>query len=62
MWHDLLSALALVMVIEGLLPFLNPAGFRNAMRTAAEMGDHQLRVASLLSMVAGVILLYLIRA
>jgi len=61
MWHDLFSALALVMVIEGLLPFLNPAGFRRAMLAMTEMSDRQLRSASLFSMLAGVVLLYLVR-
>ncbi len=62
MWHDLLSALALVMVIEGLLPFLNPGGFRRAVRAMTEMSDRQLRYASLFSMLGGVLLLYLVRA
>ena len=34
MWHELLLALSLVLVVEGLLPFVNPAGFRQAMQLA----------------------------
>lgn len=61
MWDDLLSALALVLVIEGLFPFLSPTGFRNKMSAMLEMGDHQIRIASLVSMGIGLVLLYLIR-
>lgn len=58
MWHDLLVALALVFVIEGIWPFLNPQGLRQAMRAIAELDDRALRIAGLLSMVSGVVLLY----
>lgn len=60
MWHDILLALALVLVIEGLLPFLNPAGFRHAMQLIAQMDDKQLRVSGFTSMIAGVLLMYMI--
>jgi uncharacterized protein YjeT (DUF2065 family) len=61
MWDDLLRALALLLVLEGLLPFLNPEGMRRALRMMGEMGDRQIRVAGLASMLVGVVLLYLIR-
>ena len=60
MWHELLIALALVMVIEGVLPFLNPGAMRRMMLTAAEMDDRSLRTAGLVCMVIGVIMLYLV--
>jgi uncharacterized protein len=58
MWHDLLVALALVFVIEGVWPFLSPGGLRQAMRAVAELNDRALRIAGLASMVSGVALLY----
>lgn len=61
MWDDLLSALALVLVIEGLFPFLSPAGFRKKMLAMLDMDDGQIRVASLVSMIVGLVLLYFIR-
>lgn len=61
MWDDLLSALALVLVIEGLFPFLSPAGFRKKILAMAEMNDSQIRTASIISMAVGLVLLYLIR-
>ena len=60
MWHDLLVALALVMVIEGVLPFLNPTGMRKMMRMVSEMDDKALRMTGLVSMLLGVGMLYLV--
>lgn len=62
MWDDLMAATALVLVIEGMLPFLSPKRFREALYMAAQMTDKGLRVMGLASMVLGVIVLYLIRA
>ena len=61
MWQDLGAALALILVIEGILPFANPKGFRNLMRMAGEMDDKSLRSSGLFSMAAGLLLLYLVR-
>lgn len=59
-WIDLWRALALVLVIEGLLPFLSPRVTRQTLATAAQMPDRVLRGAGLLSMLAGVAVLYLV--
>lgn len=61
MWDDLLSALALMLVLEGVLPFLSPKGFREKMMVMLEMNDSQIRFASLTAMLAGVVLLYLVK-
>ena len=61
MWQDLLAALALVLVIEGILPFASPKGFRNMLRLVGEMDDRTLRNSGLFSMLAGLVLLYLVR-
>ncbi|WP_297529542.1 DUF2065 domain-containing protein [Thiohalobacter sp.] len=60
MWNDLFVALALVLVIEGMLPFLSPQRMREAMLSIARMDDRILRITGLLSMLAGVGLLYLV--
>ena len=57
----LLPALALVLVIEGLLPFLVPAFWREAFRRLIELSDGQLRFIGLTSLLAGLLLLYLSR-
>lgn len=60
MWHDLLAAIALVLVIEGVLPFLSPRAMRRVILQLVEADDRSLRTAGLISMVLGVLLLYLI--
>ena len=60
-WSDLGTALALVLVIEGLLPLLSPRGFRQAMIAAVQMNDRVLRTVGLATMVTGVLLVYWIR-
>ena len=57
----LLPALALMLVIEGLLPFLLPAVWRETFRRLIEMSDGQLRFIGLSSMLTGLLLLYLSR-
>lgn len=61
MWDSIIPALALVLVIEGMLPFLSPKGWREAMSQAAQLPDKVLRGLGFFSMLAGVIVLYLVR-
>ena len=60
-WQDLLAAFALYLVLEGLLPFLNPAAFRRFVSAMSELSDSTLRNVGLGSMVAGMVLLYIVR-
>ena len=60
MWNELLVAVALLFVIEGVWPFINPSGLRRTLLMIAHQGDHSLRVMGLVSMVAGVVMLYLV--
>jgi uncharacterized protein YjeT (DUF2065 family) len=53
----LLGALALMLVIEGLLPLLSPATWRELFERATRMSDGQIRFIGLISLVAGLILL-----
>ena len=61
MLTDILTALALVLVIEGLLPFASPALYRAAVQEMAAMPFARLRLVGLSSMIAGVVLLTLVR-
>lgn len=61
MWEDLGRALCLVLIIEGILPFLCPQRWRQAVATLAEVDDRQLRAMGLGAMLVGVGLLYLLR-
>ena len=54
------AAIALVFVIEGLLPFLSPARWRAMLAAAARLDDASIRRFGLCSMALGVFLLYLV--
>ena len=54
----LLAALALMLVLEGILPFLAPRLWRETFTRLTEMPDHQLRFIGLTSMIVGVVLLF----
>lgn len=58
MWHSILVAIALLLVIEGVVPFLNPEGMRKLLYRIADMNDNTLRFAGLTAMVLGCLLLY----
>mgnify|MGYP002624093627 FL=1 len=58
-WGSLLAAFALMLIIEGLLPFLSPGGWRDLFRRLTEMTDGQVRFVGLTSMLAGILLLLL---
>ena len=60
-WHDLGTALALYLVLEGLVPFLSPALAQRMFAAMAAAPGRQLRMVGLASMAAGCGLLYLIR-
>lgn len=61
MWTDILTALALVLVIEGLLPFISPNAFRSAMQSIVSRDNNTMRIIGLSSMIAGVLILTLVR-
>lgn len=61
-WSDLLAALALYLVLEGIMPFLNPRGVKRLMLTFANCADRQMRIWGLASMSAGLVLLYIVRS
>ena len=61
-WSDLLAAFALYLVLEGILPFLNPRAMKRIMASFSELADNQLRIWGLISMSAGLALLYFVRS
>jgi hypothetical protein len=61
MLNILLLAFALMLVIEGLLPFLAPRVWRETFRRVTELTDGQIRFIGLSSMVVGVVLLTVFR-
>jgi uncharacterized protein YjeT (DUF2065 family) len=60
-WNDLWAACALYLVLEGLMPFANPGGMKRALGNLSQLDERTLRIAGFLSMVAGAVLLYIVR-
>ena len=61
MWNELLVAIALVLVFEGIIPFLAPDKFRQALAQLVQMPDQVLRMIGLVSMTVGIAFLYILR-
>lgn len=61
MWTDLLSAIALVFILEGITPFINPDALRKIFLMAAQLDNNTLRFIGLSSMILGLIILYFVR-
>lgn len=59
-WHELAIAFCLMLVIEGVIPFLAPQRWRKMVVMVANVDDFSMRIMGLLSMLAGTIILYLI--
>ena len=60
LWHELGVGLCLVLVIEGIMPFLFPHRWQEMALKVAEIDEKTLRVMGLASMLIGTGLLYLI--
>lgn len=58
MWQELGIALCLLLVLEGILPFLCPRQWREALIQLAQLSDRQLRLMGLASMLLGTVVLY----
>lgn len=60
-WQELLAALALVLVLEGIVPAANPQFVRQMWRRILDWSDFELRISGVISMLLGLLLLYLVR-
>ena len=60
-WSDLFAAVALLLILEGILPFLKPEASRSLAKKLESMSDRQLRVGGFLLMLCGVITLSIVR-
>jgi len=61
MYIDLISVISLVMIFEGILPFLNPELWKKFMLLILKQSNLFLRIMGLISMISGVFLLYVFR-
>ncbi len=60
-WQDLWAALALVLIIEGLIPFFSPNGYKSMVVQMAAMPEKTLRTVGFGLMVVGLVALLLVR-
>ena len=61
-WTEILTALALVLVIEGMLPFISPARYRRMVTEITQLKDGQIRNIGLAVMLIGLVLLFFVRS
>lgn len=57
-----LTAIALVLVIEGILPFLAPLAWKRMMLQLASQSDRAIRIVGLISLLLGALLMYLVHS
>jgi len=60
MWQELARAVCLMLIIEGILPFLYPMRWRKLVASLATTSDRHLRIMGLASMMLGLVLLLLV--
>ena len=61
-WTDFVTALGLMLVFEGVVPFLRPAYWKQILIGISEFSDFRLRVGSLILMMIGLIIVYVARS
>jgi uncharacterized protein YjeT (DUF2065 family) len=59
--NQLLTALALVLIIEGLLPFLSPRLWQKTMQDLSQINPRTVRIGGVVSMLIGAIMLNVLR-
>ena len=62
LWRHLLIAFSLMLVLEGIVPFLYPQRWRKMVARLAQVDNRQLRNAGFVSMLCGVVLLYIVNS
>jgi len=59
-WQDLGVGIALLLVFEGLLPFISPSRYRKMLEVASGIGERRLRIGGVACMGVGLLLLYIV--
>jgi uncharacterized protein YjeT (DUF2065 family) len=59
-WTDLLNAIALLLILEGLMPFISPSGMKETYKKLLEVSDKSLRIGGLIGILFGLLMMYLI--
>ncbi|MEZ5534111.1 MAG: DUF2065 domain-containing protein [Thiolinea sp.] len=58
-WGDLINALALLLILEGLMPFITPRGMKKTCEQLLVLPEKTLRMIGFASIIAGILLLFL---
>lgn len=61
-WQEILTAIALLFVIEGMFPFVLPSRYKRYVAQIIRLSDNQLRTYGLTAMIAGLLLLFFVRS
>jgi uncharacterized protein YjeT (DUF2065 family) len=61
-WTDLFAALAIVCILEGVMPFINPSGMKRLLSRIASLEERDMRIAGFISMALGLTILFLVRS
>ena len=61
-WTEILTAVALVLVIEGMLPFVRPSRYKQLVAQIVRLSDNQLRLFGLTAMIIGILILFIVRS
>jgi uncharacterized protein YjeT (DUF2065 family) len=61
-WTEILTAVALVLVIEGMLPFVGPDKYRRLVLQMIQLSDNQLRTIGLTTMISGLLVLLIVHS
>ncbi len=60
MWQNLATAFCLMLILEGIIPFLYPNRWKQLVQRLSEVDTHTMRLSGLASMIAGLLLLYVV--
>lgn len=61
-WTEILTAVALLFIIEGMLPFVRPGRYKQLVAQIVRLSDNQLRTFGLSAMIIGLLLLFIVRS
>jgi uncharacterized protein len=61
-WTDLFAALAIVCILEGVVPFINPSAMKRLLSKMTALEDRDMRIAGFISMAVGLTILFLVRS
>ncbi|NNC99399.1 MAG: DUF2065 domain-containing protein [Gammaproteobacteria bacterium] len=57
-WQALAAGFAFYLILEGLMPFFNPSGFKRALAMSLQFSENQLRTFGAVMLIVGLIILF----